>query len=78
MVVFGLASFVIGFVNILAIYILIGLLFNLFFSFLWLLDLYFLKRKKLQKNKTIFALYTTISIVLVFSMPLYFLILRFT
>ena len=69
MLIAGLMSVFIAAVNIPLIYIMIGLVFNLIFTLVWLVDLYLLKKKCIQTSEAIFKYFTSASIILVFCLP---------
>ena len=66
----GLLGMVVLYVNIPSLYFLIGILFNVGYSFLWFIDLYFLHRKKTDRGGKIFWLYSALSLALVTIPPI--------
>lgn len=74
MVVAGLLSILIASATIPLLYIIVGLVLNVGFSFLWLIDMTSLRKNK-ELGQKIFKYYTLGSIILVFCFSLMLLFL---
>jgi len=73
MIIAGIASINIANVTIPIVYMAIGLLFNIIFTFLWIIDLFLIRYNRRSKSKSIFVYYTLLSILLVFSFSFWIL-----
>jgi len=71
----GIASIAIFSVTIPILYILAAIVFNIGYSFLWLIDLQLIKRKNIDRSKKIFRYYIFISLGLVLIIPISMLII---